>query len=83
MATSATANRGLVALIKRGWNEIPEIMGSGVHALIGLGVMVYACKVYYENDGNNRRYRSTYVVLRHDDPKVPTLKTHCDITSRP
>lgn len=74
MATSPAASRGLVALFKRGWNEIPEIVGSSVVALIGAGLGVFGVWNYYAKDGDNRRFKSTIVIYRPDDPRVKTIK---------
>ncbi|XP_076257022.1 NADH:ubiquinone oxidoreductase subunit A3 [Rhynchophorus ferrugineus] len=73
MAT-ASNSRGLIGLIKKGWNEIPEVMGSCVVGLIGLGLTANALYHYYANDGNNRKYKEIYTVYRHDDPRVAKLK---------
>lgn len=73
---SATAgNRGLVALIKRGMNEIPEIMLSGALGLFGIGMGSTAVYLYYQNDGDNRRHKENYTVYRHDDPRVSRIRT--------
>ncbi|KAL1513521.1 hypothetical protein ABEB36_002923 [Hypothenemus hampei] len=80
---AAPTRRGLVGFFKHHWNENPEILGSGVQGLVGLFMGLYVLKVYYDNDGDNRRYRNVYTVYRHDDPRVPKLKTHCDVTSKP
>lgn len=66
MATAG--NRGLVALFKRGWNEIPEIVGSSFMGIIGLGIAALALKVYYDKDADFRRHKLEYTVIRHDDP---------------
>ncbi|CAH1965998.1 unnamed protein product [Acanthoscelides obtectus] len=70
----APANRGLVALFKRGWNEIPEIIGSSFMGLIGIGMTGYGLYIYYAKDGDNRRYKDRYTVYRHDDPRVEKIK---------
>ncbi|XP_072401841.1 uncharacterized protein NdufA3 [Diabrotica undecimpunctata] len=71
---SAVPSRGLVGLIKRGWNEIPEILGSSVFGLAGIGITVYSVYLYYQKDGDNRKYKEQYTVYRHDDPRVAKLK---------
>lgn len=73
---AAAAPRGFIGLIRQGWNEIPEVMGSGVVALIGIGMGIYSAYGYAKKDGNNRRYKVLYVVMRPDDPRV--RKIHKD-----
>lgn len=68
MAAVPPVRGGLSALIKRGWNEIPEVIGSSVIAIIGLGLAGVGLTNYYRKDGDNRRYKATYVVMRPDDP---------------
>lgn len=72
---AAAPSKGLVALFKRGWNEIPEVIGSGALALFGAGLMVYACQREKAND-YYRPYKLTYTVVRHDDPIVDFIKKH-------
>lgn len=76
MAVNPQAARGLVGLFKQGWNEIPEVVGSSVMAVIGLGLAAIGVAGYYAKDGDNRKYKSTYVVMRPDDPRV--AKVHKD-----
>lgn len=71
---SAAPSRGFVALFKRGWNEIPEIIGSGFMAVVGLGLMGLALKQYYDKDGDNRKYKTDYTVIRHDDPRAAKVR---------
>lgn len=66
--------RGLVALFKRGWNEIPEIIGSSFMALIGLGLSAYTLHDYYAKDGDNRKHKFEYTVIRHDDPLAARVR---------
>lgn len=73
MATAARG--GLVALFKRGWNEIPEVIGSSFMALIGLGLMGAGYAVYVSKDGDNRKHKLDYIVIRHDDPKAARVRT--------
>uniref|UniRef100_A0A182W138 Uncharacterized protein n=1 Tax=Anopheles minimus TaxID=112268 RepID=A0A182W138_9DIPT len=61
MAASSQASRGLSALFKRGWNEIPEVVGSSVIALVGIGLSVVGLTNYYRKDADNRRYKLTVV----------------------
>lgn len=70
MATAQAAKGGLGALIKRGWNEIPDIVaGTGV-ALVGVVLGVVGTIGYYQKDGDNRRYKEDIVVLRDTDPRA-------------
>nr|CAI5816877.1 unnamed protein product [Callosobruchus analis] len=72
--STVPANRGLVALFKRGWNEIPEVVGSTFMALVGVGFAATTLYRYYKNDGDNRRYKDRYTVYRHDDPRVAKIR---------
>ncbi|XP_058448474.1 uncharacterized protein LOC131428502 [Malaya genurostris] len=74
MAGSAQASRGLTALFKRGWNEIPEVIGSSVMAVIGIGLTIIGAVGYYSKDGDNRRYKLDYVVMRPDDPRAAKIR---------
>lgn len=58
------------ALLKQGWNEIPEIVGSTAIALIGLGLGGYSLYSYTKNEGHKRRYKQQYTVFRPDDPRL-------------
>lgn len=71
---AAASNRGLVALFKRGWNEIPEIIGATFMGLIGLGLSATALKIYYDKDGDFRRHKLQYTVIRDDDPLAKRYK---------
>ena len=73
---SATSARSSVGLLKRAWNEIPDIVGGSVLAIIGLGLAGIGLTTYYANDGDNRRYKLGYVVMRPDDPRA--AKVHKD-----
>jgi hypothetical protein len=73
---ASAAPRGLTALLKRGWNEIPEVVGSSAVALVGIAMCVVGVTQYYRKDGDNRRYKLTYVVMRPDDPRA--AKVHKD-----
>ncbi|XP_058816335.1 uncharacterized protein LOC131679615 [Topomyia yanbarensis] len=74
MAAGAQASRGLTALFKRGWNEIPEVIGSSAMGLIGIGLTFIGAVGYYRKDGDNRRYKLDYVVMRPDDPRVAKIR---------
>lgn len=74
MAAAAPARNGLMALFKRGWNEIPEVIGSSFIAIIGLGLSGLGVWNYYRRDCDNRRFKSTIVILRPDDPRVAKIR---------
>lgn len=57
-----------------GWDEIPEVIGSGGLALVGIGLGVFGCWRYYANDGDNRRYKNEYVVYRDTDPRAKLVR---------
>ncbi|KAF2902513.1 hypothetical protein ILUMI_03675 [Ignelater luminosus] len=76
MATAARG--GLVALFKRGWHEIPEVIGSSFMALIGLGLMGTGYTLYVIKDGDNRKHKMDYIVIRHDDPKAARVRKGID-----
>lgn len=57
-----------------GWNEIPEVVGSSVVALVGIGLAGIGLVNYYRKDGDNRRFKHTYVVMRPDDPRVAKIR---------
>ena len=73
---AAPARTGLVGLLKRGWNEIPDVIGGTVVGLIGIGLSCAGLANYYRKDGDNRRYKMSYVVMRPDDPMAS--KVHKD-----
>jgi len=68
------ARKGLYALFLRGWNEIPEVIGSSGMALIGIGLSAFGVMNYYRKNGDNRRYKSTYVVMRSSDPRASFVR---------
>ncbi|KAJ6647548.1 hypothetical protein Bhyg_02771 [Pseudolycoriella hygida] len=74
MATSPAAGKGLIALIKQGWHTYPEVMGSGVVGLVGIGIGFFAIHNYYSGHGDNRRFKHAYVVYRPDDPRVKLIR---------
>lgn len=75
----ATVSKGgLVALFKRGWHEIPEIMGSGMQGLLGFVLAGSALWMYCAKDGNNRKFKMNYTVIRHDDPKAACVRSGID-----
>lgn len=69
--SSATKSIGL---FKRGWHEIPEVIGGGFMGLLGVGLTFTALYIYYQKDGDNRRHKLSYTVIRHDDPKVDKVR---------
>lgn len=71
---AAASNRGLVALFRRGWHEIPEIIGASFMGIVGLGFAGAALKIYYDKDGDFRRHKLQYTVIRHDDPEAQRYK---------
>lgn len=64
----------LVTLFKQGWNEIPEVVGSSFLAVLGLGMAGAGLYNYYAKDGDNRRYKTTYVVMRSSDPRASRIR---------
>ncbi|EDV33850.1 uncharacterized protein Dana_GF19215 [Drosophila ananassae] len=75
---SANAARGSTSLLKRAWNEIPDIVGGSALALCGIVMATIGVANYYANDGDNRRYKLGYVVLRHDDPRADKVRNDED-----
>ena len=51
-------------------------MGSAALGIVGLGMTAVGLYRYYKNDGDNRKYKMTYVVYRPDDPRA--AKVHKD-----
>lgn len=68
------ATKAPVGLLKRAWNEVPDVMGSGIMALFGLVMGTGAVVYYYKKDGDNRRYKLEYTVIRHDDPRAEKVR---------
>ncbi|XP_028039488.1 uncharacterized protein LOC114249960 [Bombyx mandarina] len=71
---AAASRKSLGQLIQQGWNEIPEIFASTGLGLVGIGLGVLGAYNYVKNDGDNRRYKGTYVVMRPDDPRVKLIR---------
>lgn len=71
---SVAPRRTLAQLWRQGWTEIPEILSSTGLAILGIGLAVAGLRNYYINDGDNRRYKKTYVVMRPDDPRVARIR---------
>ncbi|CAH0722945.1 unnamed protein product, partial [Brenthis ino] len=68
------ARRTIGQLLKQGWAEIPEVIASTGLAIVGCALGGIACYNYYKNDGDNRRYKKTYVIMRPDDPRVSKIR---------
>ena len=68
--------RGLTGMLRQGWNEIPEIIGSSVVMVIGLGFGVATMVGYSMKDGDNRKHKQLPTVMRPDDPRA--AKIHKD-----
>ncbi|XP_065162886.1 uncharacterized protein NdufA3 [Atheta coriaria] len=76
---SAPPARGVVALFKRGWNEIPEVIGSTFMGFVGIGLALSGLAIYQKKDGDNRKYKLEYTVIRHDDPMAKFVhKRECE-----
>lgn len=71
---SVAPRRTLSQLIRQGWNEIPEIFASSAAGLLGIGLAIAGCYNYEKNDGDNRRYKLVYVIMRPDDPRVQKIR---------
>ncbi|XP_026726478.1 uncharacterized protein LOC113492941 [Trichoplusia ni] len=71
---ASASRRGLGQLLQQGWNEIPEVLASTGLAFAGIGLATVGCYNYVKTDGDNRRYKSTYVVMRSDDPKAKLIR---------
>lgn len=63
-----------IGLFKRGWWEIPEVMGASVMAIIGMGMAFYGCMKYCQKDGDRREYKTIYTIVRPDDPKACSFR---------
>lgn len=68
--------KGLVPLLKQGWNEIPEVMASGAAALCAVVGSFYVLHLYEKKGLENKRYKQKFVIMRPDDPRV--AKIHKD-----
>lgn len=71
---AAQSSRGVANLLKRGWNEIPEVIGSSFMALVGVGLGLTGLYIYNQKDGDNRKHKFEYIVVRPDDPRAVQLK---------
>ncbi|EDW30517.1 GL26829 [Drosophila persimilis] len=75
---SAPAARGTTSLLKRAWNEIPDIVAGSALAICGIVMAGIGVANYYAKDGDNRRYKLGYVVFRHDDPRAQKVRNDED-----
>lgn len=64
----------LGGLIRKGWWEIPEIMGASCFAILGIIMGTVGVYNYIKNDGDNREFKKVYMIMRPDDKRVPLLK---------
>lgn len=71
------------ALLIRGWNEIPEIVGTTAIAIVGLGFGAYATYRHTQM-GNKSRYKQHFTIMRPDDPRTRFIRewefTYCNET---
>jgi len=75
-ATGKMATHGgpkIFQLIKRGFIEIPEMMGGAVIAISALGIGAYAL---HKNNQKLvvRPFKDNYIVIRDDDPRAEAYK---------
>lgn len=70
----AAAPNRLVSLFKQGWHEIPEVVGSSIIAIIGLGFGAVGLYRYQTYGGERRRYKAFYTVMRSDDPRMKYVR---------
>jgi len=63
-----------VALCKRGWNEIPEVVGSGLMAVVGASLGIYYALKFERDEMYQAQHRYFYTVYRHDDPKAAKVR---------
>lgn len=75
MAGAPAARRGLVGLLKQGWNEIPEVLGATAGGLVGIAISCVALKIYYSKNLDNRRFKLIPVVVRPEDPRAKQVRT--------
>lgn len=50
----------MAGLLKRGWTEIPEVMGSTVLALVGIGMGCIGVYRSLQDGGDLKRYKFSY-----------------------
>lgn len=68
------ARRSVGQLLKQGWTEIPEVIASTGLAVVGAVCGGIACYRYVKNDGDNRRYKKVFVIMRSDDPRAAKIR---------
>lgn len=73
MAAQAS-RKTLAQLIRQGYDEIPEIYASSVLAVVGLGLGCWGGYRYVQRDGDNRRYKKVYMIMRPDDPRAEKIR---------
>ncbi|KAL1452017.1 hypothetical protein WDU94_006336 [Cyamophila willieti] len=66
--------KGLIGWWRQGWNEYPENMFGGVHAVLGLGLIGYRINDHLQHGTNIRQYRAEYTVYRSDDKRLAAYK---------
>lgn len=74
--TMATKTTGIRALLKQGWNEIPEVLSTGFAAIGFMVVGSYFAYQYNAKGLENKRYKEKFLIMRPDDPRV--AKIHKD-----
>lgn len=66
-------SRAAVGIFKQGWNEIPELMGSGLLAIIGATLGIYrAYRIEFHSPPP--KYKIVPLVIRPDDPRVEIIR---------
>ncbi|CAG7716301.1 unnamed protein product [Allacma fusca] len=81
MATSAPIGSSLYRKIafqwKRGWNEIPEVMGAAAMA-VGSAIGLALYWPFQPPEKENRRYKREFYVMRSDDPRLEFVRRYPD-----
>nr|BAN20676.1 unkown protein [Riptortus pedestris] len=62
--------RGLLGLLKKGWNEIPAVMATTGLALVGIGLSGYVYHVVSSNEIYTYKYKNDIMIVRPDDPRL-------------
>lgn len=65
------ASRGLGALWKKAWHEIPEVMGSSVIMVVSAIAGFAILSDYDKKEERCRKHKLEYIVVRPDDPRAP------------
>ncbi|KOB71790.1 hypothetical protein OBRU01_13126 [Operophtera brumata] len=71
---AAASRRTVGQLLQQGWQEIPEVLATTGVALVGVALGVIGCYNYAQNDGDNKKYKMSYVVMRPDDPRAKLIR---------